>query len=426
MDYYYKFDFSPELVRLASQVEQRLAPRFQEIDKIGRINSQKVHYAFRSCAVSDSHFVGTTGYGYDDRGRTVIDRVYAATFGAEDALVRHFMLSGTHALTTALFGILRPGDVMLSVAGKPYDTLDKVIGLRPTCGSLAEFGIFYRQVELDEAGRLDYDAIERALKDHPAMVYLQRSRGYAVRPSIFVEEIAEVARLVRKVSPESVFFVDNCYGEFVELQEPIEVGADLMAGSLIKNPGGSMAECGGYIVGREKLVQRCAYRLTSPGLGKEVGPSLGQNRNLLRGFYFAPSITANALKTAVFAAALFEALGFTCSPRWDAPRTDIVEQIIFHAPEPLVAFCQGVQAGSAIDAFVRPEPWAMPGYTNEVIMAAGAFVQGSSIELSADGPLREPYAAYMQGGIIFDTAQIGILTAAQKLLDEKLAEAPRW
>ena len=233
MDYYYKFDFSPELVRLASQVEQRLAPRFQEIDKIGRINSQKVHYAFRSCAVSDSHFVGTTGYGYDDRGRTVIDRVYAATFGAEDALVRHFMLSGTHALTTALFGILRPGDVMLSVAGKPYDTLDKVIGLRPTCGSLAEFGILYRQVELDEAGRLDYEAIERALKDHPAMVYLQRSRGYAVRPSIFVEEIAEVARLVKKVSPESVFFVDNCYGEFVELQEPIEVGADLMAGSLI-------------------------------------------------------------------------------------------------------------------------------------------------------------------------------------------------
>jgi cystathionine beta-lyase family protein involved in aluminum resistance len=254
------------------------------------------------------------------------------------------------------------------------------------------------------------------------MVYLQRSRGYAVRPSIFVDEIREVARLVKRVSPESVFFVDNCYGEFVELSEPIEAGADLMAGSLIKNPGGSMAECGGYIVGREKLVQRCAYRLTTPGQGKDVGPSLGQNRNLLRGFYFAPSITGNALKTAVFAAALFEEMGFECSPRWNDPRTDIVEQVIFHRPEPLISFCQGIQSGSAIDSFVRPEPWAMPGYTNEVIMAAGAFVQGSSIELSADGPLREPYAAYMQGGIIYDTAQIGILSAAQKLLDDGLVE----
>ncbi|MBQ6000759.1 MAG: methionine gamma-lyase family protein [Clostridia bacterium] len=422
MEYYYKFDFSPELVRLADRVEEKLVPRFAEIDRISKINSQKVHYAFRSCAVSDTHFVGTTGYGYDDRGRTVIDRVYAAAFCAEDALVRHFMLSGTHALTTALFGILRPGDTMLSVAAKPYDTLDKVIGLRPTCGSLAEFGIRYAQVELNEAGRLDFDAIEQALASHPTMVYLQRSRGYAVRPSIFVDEIREVARLVKRVSPESVFFVDNCYGEFVELSEPIETGADLMAGSLIKNPGGSMAECGGYIVGREKLVQRCAYRLTTPGQGKDVGPSLGQNRNLLRGFYFAPSITGNALKTAVFAAALFEEMGFECSPRWNDPRTDIVEQVIFHRPEPLISFCQGIQSGSAIDSFVRPEPWAMPGYTNEVIMAAGAFVQGSSIELSADGPLREPYAAYMQGGIIYDTAQIGILSAAQKLLDDGLVE----
>jgi len=424
METYYRFDFSPQLLALSAKVEEKLSPRFAEIDRVARLNAQKVHYAFRRCAVSDTHFVGTTGYGYDDRGRTVIDRVYAETFGAEDALVRHFMISGTHALTTALFGLLRPGDVMLSVAAKPYDTLDKVIGIKPCAGSLAEFGIRYEQVELTEQGRLDYEAIEQALKRQPKMAYLQRSRGYAVRPSIFIDEIAEVARLVRKVSPKTIFFVDNCYGEFVELKEPIEVGADVMAGSLIKNPGGSMAECGGYIVGKAELVERCANRLTSPGLGKQVGPSLGQNRNLLRGFYFAPSITGNALKTAVYTSALFGALGFDCSPAWDAPRTDIVEQVIFHDPAPLVAFCQGIQAGSAIDSFVRPEPWAMPGYTNEVIMAAGAFVQGSSIELSADGPLRPPFAAYMQGGIIFDTAKLGILAAAQKLLDEGLAEVP--
>ncbi len=415
MEIFEGFNFSPELLELADKCEDRVRPLFSKVEAISRYNSQKVHAAFAKAMISESHFVSTTGYGYGDRGRGAIDEVFAHIFKAESALVRHFMLSGTHALTTALFGILRPGDTMLSVAAKPYDSLDKVIGLKKTSGSLIDFGINYKEVGLVD-GRLDMEGIKEALREKPKMAYLQRSRGYAVRPSIFIDEIAAVAELVKKISPDTIFMVDNCYGEFVEKYEPIEVGADIAAGSLIKNPGGGIADCGGYIVGREDLVALCAGRLTSPGLGFDVGASLGQNRSILRGIYYAPSVTANALKTAIFASAMFEELGYECSPKWDEARTDIVEQIRLKTPEALVSFCQGIQAGSAIDSFVRPEPWAMPGYTSQVVMAAGAFVSGSSIEISADGPLREPYCAFMQGGTNYDNALIGVLKAAEALL----------
>jgi cystathionine beta-lyase family protein involved in aluminum resistance len=327
------------------------------------------------------------------------------------------MLSGTHALTTALFGVLRPGDTMLSVAGKPYDTLDEVIGIKDSRkGSLKDFGVCYSEVALKD-GKLDFKTIREELTAKPRMVYLQRSRGYATRPSITVGEIEAVCCIVREISPNSIIFVDNCYGEFVEKREPIEAGADLMAGSQIKNAGGSFAESGGYIAGRRDLVELCSYRLTAPGLGSEIGASLGQNKNIFRGLYFAPSVVGNALKSAVFAAALFTRLGFDCSPKADEYRTDIVEQIIMNDPDALVLFCQGIQSGSPIDSFVTPEAWDMPGYDAKVVMAAGAFVSGSSIELSADGPLKPPYAAFMQGGVLFDTALVSILLAAQKLVD---------
>jgi len=415
MEIFPDFSFSSRLLEAAARCEERLADRFTQVEATARYNSQKVHAAFIGAKVSETHFITTTGYGYGDRGRDVIDEVYARIFKAEAALVRHFMLSGTHALTTALFGILRPGDTMLSVAGKPYDTLDKVIGFTGASGSLMDFGIKYSEVPLSD-GRLDYFAIEEALASKPKMAYLQRSRGYAPRPSIFISEIEKVAQIVRKISPDTIFMVDNCYGEFVERKEPIEVGADLIAGSLIKNPGGGIADSGGYIAGRADLVTMCAGRLTSPGLGREVGASIGQNRPILQGIYYSPEVTANALKTAIFAASLFEELGYDCSPRWCDERTDIVEQILLQTPEKLMAFCQGIQAGSAIDSFVTPEPWDMPGYTSQVVMAAGAFVGGSSIELSADGPLRPPYCAFMQGGTNYDNAIIGVLKAAEGVL----------
>ena len=328
------------------------------------------------------------------------------------------MLSGTHALTVMLFGILRPGDTMLSVAGKPYDTLDSVIGLNNSKnGNLKEFGVKYEQVDLKD-GRLDYEAIEQALLNKPKMAYLQRSRGYDTRPTITIAEIEKVAEIIKRVSPDTVFAIDNCYGEFTEKKEPTEVGADIIAGSLIKNPGGAMAQSGGYIAGREDLVELCSYRLTSPGLGGEIGASLGQNVNIIKGIYFAPTIVENALKTAVFTAAVFQRLGFDCSPTVDEYRSDIVQQIRFGTAQGLISFCQGIQACSPIDSYVAPEPWAMPGYNDEVIMAAGAFVGGSSIELSADGPLREPYAAFMQGGIIFDSACVAIVNTVKKLVED--------
>lgn len=419
------FSLPQEIVRLGARAEEQASPYFKEVLDTAAYNSQKVLAAFQQNCVSDTHFVGTTGYGYDDRGRDTLDRVYADAFGAEDALVRHFMLSGTHAITTALFGVLRPGDEMVSVTGKPYDTMDGIIGLTGEgMGSLREFGVRYRQVELGADGRVDLTAIGEAAKSRPKMIYIQRSRGYAVRPTVTVEEISVICQKVKAESPETIVMVDNCYGEFVERREPVEVGADLMAGSLIKNPGGSMAECGGYIAGRAELVRQCAYRLNCPGIGRKAGPSLNENRNMYRGFFFAPHIVGQALKTAIFAASLFELLGFQCTPRYDEPRSDIIQSVITESPEALCAFCQGIQKGSPIDAFVCPEPWAMPGYDDEVIMAAGAFVQGASIELSADGPMRAPYTAFLQGGVIYDTAKIGVLQAAKLMLERGLVTVP--
>lgn len=420
---YSYFQFDEEIQALARRAEELAAPQFAEIGRIAAYNSEKVLAAFQKNAVSDTHFVGTTGYGYDDRGRDTLDRVYADAFHAEDALVRHFMLSGTHALTTALFGVLRPGDTMVSVTGKPYDTMDQIIGLiGEGNGSLADFGVHYAQVELGKDGRVDIPAICAAAEKHPRMIYIQRSRGYVNRPTVSVAEIEQVCRAVKKVDPEIIIMVDNCYGEFVEEREPCEVGADLMAGSLIKNPGGSMAESGGYIAGRHDLVEKCACRLICPGIGREVGASLGQNRNLYRGFFFAPHIVGEALKTAVLAAAMFELMGFSCSPRYNERRSDVIQAVVTGSREALCAFCQGIQKGSPIDAFVTPEPWDMPGYDAQVIMAAGAFVQGASIELSADGPMKEPYTAFLQGGVIYDTARIGILTAAQRMKERGIVK----
>ncbi len=418
MDFISNFGFNDKITSLASKAYEDCKPAFERIEETARYNNQKVLAAFIKNRISETHFNTTTGYGYDDKGRDAADALYKDIFGAEAAIVRHFMLSGTHALTVMLFGILRPGDTMLSVAGKPYDTLDSVIGLNDSKnGNLKEFGVKYEQVDLKD-GRLDYEAIEQALLTKPKMAYLQRSRGYDTRPTITIAEIEKVAEIIKRVSPDTVFAIDNCYGEFTEKKEPTEVGADIMAGSLIKNPGGAMAQSGGYIAGREDLVELCSYRLTSPGLGGEIGASLGQNVNIIKGIYFAPTIVENALKTAVFTAAIYQRLGFDCSPTVDEYRSDIVQQIRFGTAQGLISFCQGIQACSPIDSYVAPEPWAMPGYNDEVIMAAGAFVGGSSIELSADGPLREPYAAFMQGGIIFDSACVAIVNTVKKLVED--------
>lgn len=412
------FGFSDNLKALAQSALADCKEVFKRVEETASFNSQKVLSAFIKNRVSETHFNTTTGYGYDDKGRETADALFRDIFGAQDALVRHFMLSGTHALTVMLFGILRPGDTMLSIAGKPYDTLDAVIGLNDKKnGSLKEFGVSYSQVDCRD-GRLDLTAIESALKAKPKMVYLQRSRGYASRATVTIDEIEKVADLIKKISPDSVFAVDNCYGEFTETKEPTEVGADIMAGSLIKNPGGAMAQCGGYIAGRKDLVELCAYRLTSPGLGGEIGASLGQNVNIIKGIYFAPSIVENALKTAIFAAALYQRIGFECFPKFDDSRSDIVQQINMKTPQGLISFCRGIQACSPIDSYVAPEPSDMPGYEDQVIMAAGAFVGGSSIELSADGPLREPYSVFMQGGVIFESSMIAVLNTVKKLEED--------
>lgn len=409
------FQFSNNVLALADKAIEMAQPVFRKIEETAALNQQKVLAAFQKNRVSSIHFAGSNGYGYGDIGRDTLDEVYADIFGAESAVVRHFMISGTHALTVALFGILRPGDTMLSVSGKPYDTLDGIIGIfEKNPGSLRDFGITYREVTLKDED-FDYDAIESALLEHPKMVYVQRSNGYSVRDALRIDKIGRLAAFVKEKSPQSILMVDNCYGEFTEAYEPTEVGADLMAGSLIKNPGGGMADCGGYIAGKEEYVTLCADRLTAPGLGREAGASLGQNLNLYKGIFYAPHTVQEALKTAVFAAAACSLAGFQVRPKYDGLRSDIVQTIGFGTPEGLCAFCRGIQKGSPIDSFVTPEPGEMPGYTSKVIMAAGAFTQGSSIELSADGPLREPYAAYLQGGLIFESAKIGILSALQEL-----------
>ncbi len=399
------------------------AEDFRRIEEIAEYNGAKVLAAFQKNRVSEPCFYGSTGYGYGDQGRDVLDRVFADAFGAEDALVRHNFVSGTHALTVALFGILRTGDKMVSITGKPYDTLEEVLGLagEPGGGSLLDYGVAYGQVDLLEDGTPDYAAIEKGVVG-AKVAYIQRSRGYSLRPAYTMEQIRKMAEAVRRGNPDAIIMVDNCYGEFVEESEPLQNGADLMIGSLIKNAGGGIARTGGYIAGRKDCVEQCAYRLTCVGMGKEVGCTLDMNREMFLGFFHAPDCVANALKTATFAAALFERLGFVCSPKLGEQRGDIVEAVCLRNAENLVAFCQGIQSGSPIDAHVVPEPWDMPGYTSQVIMAAGAFTMGASIELSADAPLREPFAVWMQGGVTYTSGKIGVLLAAQKMLEEgKLA-----
>ena len=411
------FKIDDRILRAAEAAEQEAAPYFAKVAEVQRYNQEKMQAAFMQAGVSESHFVATTGYGYGDRGRDVLDAVYAYALGAEDALCRYNFVSGTHTLTVALFGVLRPGDTMLSVTGMPYDTLQGVIGLAgESSGSLKEFGIRYEQVDLRPDGTPDYEAMETAITPRHRMVYIQRSRGYSLRPSLSVEEIGRIVEIAKRRAPGCIVMVDNCYGEYVQKIEPTAVGAARMAGALIKNPGGGIAPTGGYIAGRRDLVEMCAYRLTTPGTGREIGCTLGNNRELFMGTFHAPNVTGEALKTAVFTAALFERFGFEVTPRYDEPRADIIQAVKLREREALCAFVRGIQQGAPVDSFVVPEPSPMPGYDSEVIMASGSFTLGSSIELSADAPLREPYAAWMQGGVNFDSGRLGAILAAQSML----------
>ena len=409
------FKIDSRLLDLAEKAEADCAAPFARISEIETYNSEKVLRAFIDNRVSESLFSGSSGYGYDDRGREILDQVWSQVFGAEDSMVRHNFMSGTHAISTVLFGILRPGDVMVSLTGTPYDTLQGVIhGLG--VGSLEEFGVTYKELSLLSDGSVDYDRIPAAVKG-AKMAYIQRSRGYSTRPSLTIEVIKKIFSIVREANPDAVCVTDNCYGEFVDKLEPTEVGADVIVGSLIKNPGAGIAHTGGYITGKHEFVELCAHRLSAPGVGREVGCTLNELRPMYQGLFFSPGVTASAVKTAVFASRLFELCGFETSPRYDEPRTDIIETISLGNPEALCAFCRGIQSGSPIDSFVTPEPWDMPGYDSQVIMAAGAFNLGASVELSADAPLREPYAVWMQGGLTYPTAKAGVLLAAQSMLD---------
>ncbi len=410
-------EFSTQLKELAKRAEAELSGIFAELDETSFYNTNRIIDAFREHRVSDAMFAGTSGYGYDDRGRDTLDLIWADVFGAESALVRTQIVNGTQALTIGLFGLLRPNDILLSVAGKPYDTLDQVIGNSgtPGNGSLRDFGVSYRQIDLKD-GKLDLAAIREAVtRERVKVVFVQRSKGYLDRRTLTVAEIGELVKLVKEVSPESFVYVDNCYGEFTEKLEPTGLGADLCVGSLIKNAGGGMAETGGYLVGSARAVELVSYRLTSPGTGGEVGCTLGQNKSLYKGLFYAPHTTAQALKTAHFAAYIFSSLGYKTEPLWNERRSDIIQSIYSGSAAGLCAICRGIQAGSPVDAYVTPEPWDMPGYNDQVIMAAGNFTQGSSIELSADGPLREPYIAYLQGGLTYEAGKLGILCAAQEL-----------
>lgn len=412
------FNIDKRLEEIALNAENMAAEAFARIEHTGRCNSEKVLKAFIDNRVGEMHLKGTTGYGYGDDGRDKLDAVFAQVLGAEDALVRHTFVNGTHALSTALFGVLRPGDLMLSLTGKPYDTLHEVI-FGETGGSLTEFGIKYDQIDLLPDGRVNFGQIRDRAKACKA-AYIQRSRGYSLRPSIAVSEISEMVDAVRSVNPDAIIMVDNCYGELVERIEPCEVGADLIIGSLIKNLGGGIAETGGYIAGKKELVELCAYRLTTVGTGKEVGCSLNQNRGMYLGLFNAPNVVMNAVKTATFASAFFSLLGFEAFPAFNEYRTDIITALKLGSRKALIAFCEGIQSGSPVDSFVSPEPWDMPGYDSQVIMAAGAFTMGASIELSADAPLREPFAVWLQGGITYDTGRMGVLLAAQRMLDKGL------
>lgn len=412
------FDFDRRLLCLAEEAEAAAAPFFRRIGENQRYNEEKMQAAFMRAGVQEAHFAATTGYGYNDAGRDALDRVYALALGAEDALVRYNFVSGTHTLTVALFGVLRPGDRMLCVTGTPYDTLLGVIGLTGDgVGSLKEFGIRYEQVDLLPDGKPDFEAMGREITPQHRMVYIQRSRGYSLRPSLSVEEIGRIVEIAKRKAPDCIVMVDNCYGEYVEKIEPTAVGADLMAGSMIKNPGGGIAPTGGYIAGRKEFVEMCAYRLTTPGTGREIGCTLGQNREMFLGTYHAPHVTGEALKTAVFTASLFEKLGYKVTPRPEEPRADIIQAILLRDSKALIAFCRGIQKAAPVDSAAVPEPGEMPGYDSEIIMASGSFTMGSSIELSADAPLREPFAVWMQGGVSFHTGRLGALFAAQAMLE---------
>lgn len=410
-------DIKPEVYELARQAEEEIRPQFERIDRIAMLNTRKVMTAFQDNKVSDSCFAGTTGYGYDDLGREVLDKVYAQVFCTEAALVRIGFVNGTHALSAALFGILKPGDTLLSVTGLPYDTLRNAIGIEGDChGSLKFYGINYKQVDLKD-GEADFEAIKAALADRSiSAVLIQRSRGYENRKALSAEEIGEICSAVKSVAPNVTVMVDNCYGEFTGEHEPTEYGVDIMAGSLIKNPGGGLAPTGGYIVGRKELVENAAMRLTTPGIGGECGASLGNNRLLFQGFFMAPHIVAQAIKTVTFCSAMMKKIGFESSPAPDEARNDIIQMVTLKNGENMKKFCRGVQAGAPVDSYVTPEPWQMPGYNVPVIMAAGAFVQGSSIELSADGPMREPYTLYVQGGITYESGKLGIMMAVNEML----------
>lgn len=414
MDY---FKFGEEIKQLDRCALDKLAGKFRRTEEIASYNSQKVLYAFQKAGVQASYLTGTDGYGYGDRGREITDLVFSYAFGAEDAVVRHTFASGTHTLSVALFGVLRPGDRMVSVTGTPYDTVREVIGIQGEKGrgSLIDFGIEYDEVALLQNGKVDLPAVARKAAG-AKMIYIQRSRGYELRPSLTIDDIEEIIRTAKGADKDVIVAVDNCYGEFTETREPTDVGADLIMGSLIKNPGGSIAPTGGYIAGRKELVELCADRLTVVGQGKEVGCTLGNTKAILQGFFLAPKIVEGAIKTADYASCIFEEAGYECYPTYEAVRSDIVTSIKLGEREKLIKFCRGIQAGSPIDSNVSPEPWAMPGYDDEVIMAAGAFNMGSSIELSADGPLREPYSVYMQGGVTFETGKIGVLRALENLL----------
>lgn len=414
---YIQMGIDPNVLRYGLEIEAGLKDRFAEIDRMAEFNQLKVLHAMQEAKVSSECFHYASGYGYSDFGRDTLEQVYANVFHTEDALVRPQITCGTHALALALSANLRPGDELLSIAGKPYDTLEEVIGIRPSTGSLAEYGITYRQVDLLQDGSFDYDKIREAINEKTKLVTIQRSKGYQTRPSFSVDQIGEGIAFVKKIKPELICMVDNCYGEFVEEKEPSDVGADMVVGSLIKNPGGGLAPIGGYIAGRKDLIEQCAYRLTSPGLGKEVGASLGVMQSFYQGLFLAPTVVAGALKGAVFASNIYEKLGYPVIPNGSEPRHDIIQAVTLGTPEGVIAFCQGIQAAAPVESYVTPVPWAMPGYDSEVIMAAGAFVQGSSIELSADGPIKPPYAVYFQGGLTWEHAKFGILMSLQKLYD---------
>ena len=417
---YEQLGISRSVLDFGTKIEKQLQERFRAIDETAEYNQMKVLKAMQEARVSDIHFAATTGYGYHDLGRDTLEEVFARVFHGESALVRPQLMSGTHALHVALSGNLRPGDELLSPVGKPYDTLEKVIGIRDSAGSLKEYGVSYQQVDLLADGSFDYENIRKAIHEKTKLVSIQRSRGYAARPTLSVARIGELIAFIKEIKPDIICMVDNCYGEFVERIEPTEVGADMIVGSLIKNPGGGLAPIGGYIVGRSDCIDRASYRLSAPGLGKEVGASLGLNQSFFQGLFLAPTVVAGALKGAVFAAGIYEKLGFAVMPDSKESRHDIIQAVTFGSPEGVIAFCQGIQAAAPVDSYVSPEPWDMPGYDAPVIMAAGAFIQGASIELSADGPIKPPYAVYFQGGLTWYHAKVGVLKSLAKLIEAGL------